>query len=286
MTRKRLSIPLQSSHLHGSKSSSCTAGVGVDVFESPTRPPRVSLLQRRFEMLQLRCICIFAPHPFCVAKNPRLIAYSIVLFGFVLNGIHEMHYRHRPYSPAPRVRWSPAPLLLAPQELMYPSSSYREVEARTRIDSSHFDAPARLVSRHRYTTPVRSDVPAHSPRRSVVIPSPALCAPRAPGCFLRIILPETACSLRMLPASIDAFCSPLVGAVTSISASTVVFYSASPHPVLFHAPRSALRVAVSPLRGGEPHEDSPLSPPTASPDYSNRCPFSPYSLESHSSAPA
>jgi hypothetical protein len=82
--------------LHGSKSSSCTAGVGVDVFEvrhalapviflradfvcfspfqSPTRPPRVSLLQRRFEMLQLRCICIFAPHPFCVAKNPRLIA--------------------------------------------------------------------------------------------------------------------------------------------------------------------------------------------------------------------
>jgi hypothetical protein len=43
-------------------------------FQSPTRLPRMSLPQRRFEVVQLRCVCIFAPHLFCVAKNPRLIA--------------------------------------------------------------------------------------------------------------------------------------------------------------------------------------------------------------------
>jgi hypothetical protein len=54
---------------------------------------------------------------------------------------------------------------------------------------------------------------------------------------------------------LGAFCYPLVDAVTSISASTVVFRVAAPQPGSFLYPAlGALRRRL-PLHGGELHED-------------------------------
>ncbi|KAJ7837742.1 hypothetical protein B0H13DRAFT_2367991 [Mycena leptocephala] len=296
MTRKRLSIPLQSSHLHGGKSSSCTAGVGVDVFESPTRPPRVSLLQRRFKMLQLRCICIFAPHPFCVAKNPRLIAYSVVFFDVVLNGIHESQCTaRRPHTTLPCD--GAAPLLLARQVRLQ----------HVPLSPIHTRAWCILHSTHDPST--RAAAP-HCPRRGYHLPARRYRVQRLTIFRSKPVLSgtgstsaaETACSLHMPPASCAAVPpSARCSAPPRLLALSIEAFSRSSAPDLhlrvhrrlllrvapscsFRAPRSALRVAVSPLCGGEPYEDSPLSPPTASADYSNRRPILPFSLESHSSA--
>jgi hypothetical protein len=58
--------------------------------------------------------------------------------------------------------------------------------------------------RRRYHSSQFTYAPGASLTRYARLPSPALCAPRAPRCFLRITLPETACSLRMPPASCAA----------------------------------------------------------------------------------
>ncbi|KAJ7811034.1 hypothetical protein B0H13DRAFT_2146948, partial [Mycena leptocephala] len=158
--------------------------------------------------------------------------------------------------------------------------------SRTKCFSSTYHSPqftrAPAASSTRYARPQHPRQPLPIACAVVITSPPAatvssssllpLEASSCPGLEVRRAA-ETACSLRMSPAScaavlpsarcsapprapalsIEAFCSLLVGAMTSISASTVVFYSASPHTVSFRAPRSALRVAVSPLCGSEPH---------------------------------
>ncbi|KAJ7871117.1 hypothetical protein B0H13DRAFT_2061213, partial [Mycena leptocephala] len=151
----------------------------------------------------------------------RLLARQVRLQHVPLSPIHT-----RAWCILNTVRTTPAPATAAPH---CPRRGYHLPARRYRVQC--------LTTFRSKPAPVRDREYDAQPRL------PARCTCRLHRAPLSLPLRDAAHLLAYLALSVEAFCSPLVGAMTSISASTVVFYSASSHPVSFRAPRSALRVA-------------------------------------------
>ncbi|KAJ7871104.1 hypothetical protein B0H13DRAFT_2669737 [Mycena leptocephala] len=121
-----------------------------------------------------------------------------------------------------------------------PSSRANTHGSRSPLPTPRLSPPARRYRVQRLTI-FRSKPASVRDREYDVQPRlPARCACRLHRAPLPLPLRDAAHLLALLSLSIEAFCFPLVGAVTSISSSTAVFYSASPHPVSFRAPRRRL----------------------------------------------
>ncbi|KAJ7918911.1 hypothetical protein B0H13DRAFT_2320815 [Mycena leptocephala] len=227
----------------------------------------------------------------CGLKFPRRAAishrehrtYSIVFFGVVLNEIHEsvLSAIHVAFS----CRLVAFPHTVTLQQCTAIAGAAFTASWRAKCVSSTYHSPqftrAPGASSTRYARPQHPRQPLPIARAAVITSPPAATVSSASLNSARSqLLSGTGSTTRSRDCLLVAHAACIKRSAPRSSAPAL------PHPVSFRAPRAALRVAVSPLCGGEPREDSPLSPPTASPDYSNRRPILPFSLESHSSASA